>query len=85
SVLNFYRTGSLHVVDEICVMAFSEDLEYWGIDENKYNARKDHVFEEMKKEARIFAMRTRKFGRDPISASAIKSFYGISWKNPTLH
>ncbi|CAB4060972.1 KCNB1 [Lepeophtheirus salmonis] len=60
SVLNFYRTGSLHVVDEICVMAFSEDLDYWGIDEvyfesccqNKFNARKDHVIEEMKKEAR---------------------------------
>nr|XP_040583889.1 potassium voltage-gated channel protein Shab-like isoform X2 [Lepeophtheirus salmonis] len=52
--------GSLHVVDEICVMAFSEDLDYWGIDEvyfesccqNKFNARKDHVIEEMKKEAR---------------------------------
>ncbi|XP_071750280.1 potassium voltage-gated channel protein Shab [Lepeophtheirus salmonis] len=41
-------------------MAFSEDLDYWGIDEvyfesccqNKFNARKDHVIEEMKKEAR---------------------------------
>ncbi len=58
SILNYYRTGRLHVVDELCVMAFSMDLEYWDIDEvyienccqNKYNVRKEHVLEEMKKE-----------------------------------
>jgi len=62
SILNFYRTGNLHVIDEMCIMAFSDDLEYWMINEvflesccqNKYNIRKEHVLEEMKKEANIF-------------------------------
>ncbi len=60
SILNFYRTHKLHVVDEMCVLAFSGDLEYWGVDElylelccqNKFNTRKEHVIEEMKKQTK---------------------------------
>jgi len=59
SVLNFYRTGKLHLVDDICVIAFADDLEYWGVDElylesccqHRYHQRKENVFEEMRKEA----------------------------------
>ncbi|XP_059087713.1 potassium voltage-gated channel protein Shab-like [Tigriopus californicus] len=59
SILNFFRTHKLHVVDEMCVMAFGEDLEYWGIDEyylesccqQKFNTRREHIEDEMKKEA----------------------------------
>ena len=30
TVLNFYRTGKLHVTDETPVLTFKEDLDYWG-------------------------------------------------------
>ncbi len=48
TILNFYRTGRLHVVDEMCVMAFSSDLQYWGIQASICNTRghKVHLYKE---------------------------------------
>ncbi|XP_023336409.1 potassium voltage-gated channel protein Shab [Eurytemora carolleeae] len=33
-ILTYYRTGSLHISGDCCVVAFVQDLSYWGFSEN---------------------------------------------------
>lgn len=59
TILNFYRTGKLHLADEMCVLAFGEDLEYWLIDaaymefccSEKFFMKRDILQEELEETA----------------------------------
>ena len=57
SILNYYRTDKLHCLDELCVLDFASDLEFWMISDinleiccvEKFFARKDTVLEVIEK------------------------------------
>ncbi|XP_028986297.1 potassium voltage-gated channel subfamily V member 1 isoform X2 [Betta splendens] len=36
-VMNYYRTGHLHVREELCEICFLQEIEYWGINELRIN------------------------------------------------
>ena len=33
AIINYYRSGKLHLAEDFCVMNFAEEMEYWEIDE----------------------------------------------------
>ena len=57
-VLNYYRIGKLHIIDEICPMDFADDLKFWMIDDSflefccqgKFHDRKDALHAEITKQ-----------------------------------
>lgn len=51
--------GKLHYLDDMCVLAFGDELAYWGIDEllmepcclGPYQQRRDKINEDLRKDA----------------------------------
>jgi hypothetical protein len=56
-ILSYYRTGRLHIIDEICTLDYFDDLKFWMIDENyieiccfsKFNERREFIISEVAK------------------------------------
>ena len=57
NILNYYRSGKMHVLDNVCPIAFKDELEFWGLNEIvvenccslKFFIKKEEVLEEIKK------------------------------------
>jgi len=57
-ILNYYRTGKLHLTEDICIISYQDELAYWGIDEcvlepccmMKFHQRRETVLEEFRRE-----------------------------------
>ncbi|XP_074548594.1 potassium voltage-gated channel subfamily S member 3a [Halichoeres trimaculatus] len=50
-VLNFYLTGKMHLVDGLCIVSFSQEIEYWGIKERHLDFCCTNKFYELKEMA----------------------------------
>ena len=85
AILDYFRTGRLHVVDEMCIIAFSDDLQYWGISElwletccmNKYMVRKEYVEEEMVKEIQNLRKESSEFWGEGLCARSQKFLWDL--------
>ncbi|CAF0841248.1 unnamed protein product [Brachionus calyciflorus] len=57
-ILNLYRTGKLHFLENTCALAFYDELVYWGIDESllelcchlKYDKLKQNIMDQISKQ-----------------------------------
>lgn len=76
AVVNLYRTGKLHLCEDVCVTDFAAELEYWGIDYifmeeccvAKFCQRREDIFKEIQKN--IDAMKEEEeedFGNGPFA------------------
>ncbi|XP_076352662.1 potassium voltage-gated channel protein Shab-like [Tachypleus tridentatus] len=69
SIINFYRTGKFHLVDELCVRALTEDFDYWMLKEtcmepcymSKYYEKNESIFTDLDVQRFTFRTEVEKF------------------------
>ncbi|KAM5157881.1 potassium voltage-gated channel subfamily V member 1 [Mantella aurantiaca] len=75
-ILNYYKTGRLHVMDQLCAISFLQEIEYWGIDE----LRIDHCCRErfFRKKLRSDALDVKKEEEDDMEEEDEDDFSGVT-------
>ncbi|XP_037668984.1 potassium voltage-gated channel subfamily S member 3 [Choloepus didactylus] len=74
-VLNFYYTGKLHVMEELCVFSFCQEIEYWGINEFFLDACCSSRYQERKEEGRGKAWEQKSHGASTESSFEDSSLF----------
>ncbi|OXA47933.1 potassium voltage-gated channel protein Shab isoform X2 [Folsomia candida] len=91
-ILNLYRRGKLHFPEDLCVLEFDEDLQYWGIDELyldsccqiKFQQKKEQLIAEIKKDEEFLSSHKEEdFGKGMISGMR-KYLWNMFEKSSTL-
>lgn len=61
TIINLYRNDRLHLNENICIISFSNDLYYWGLEESlldsccflKFIERKENVLNDIRKDEKM--------------------------------
>ncbi|KFU93170.1 Potassium voltage-gated channel subfamily S member 3 [Chaetura pelagica] len=78
-VLNFYYTGKLHVMEELCVFSFCQEIEYWGINDWDQKSN-DRSIDSSNEESSVFDKELEKF--DNLCFGEIRRKIWVRMENP---
>lgn len=91
-ILNLYRTSKLHLSEEVCLLEYLDELEYWGIDESlldsccqvKLQQRRDQLHDDAKKDSELLFLDTEEEFGDMFMDKIRKSIWDLFEKSVTV-